>query len=462
MLKVYITFVVCLLSLIAGCKKDEPLPVSPHHTYPIVFLDTVLVEPTEIDLHLTTLDSIHNSNTFFRVLRDSVVIFSRFILQKDTIITDTGLSPSHLYHYSANQFRDSVNVGYSKVLIVRTMDTTSHNFVWEVDTIGDGNGSVLFDVAIINDTLAYAVGAIYKRDSSGHYNTDPYNLARWNGVIWQVYSLYFPLYNFDCTLAGYYSPVVRTVFAFDTKSILISDGGNVAKWNGDSLIYLPCIGPGTGSGEIIKIWGASVTNFYLVGRNGTIIHYDGATWQKMESGTNMDLTDVWGSPDGSIVWVCGWSQHRLGTFLLKNENNAGWQLAYEGTRSEFSIRSDSLSGPYIGVYTPNNRRIYVASDAGVYKANYTTHGEAERLSFTSTYFPGFPSRLRGNGPNELTIVGQNTFIAHYNGSSWRWYSNVMSSNGMLYSIDQKGNLVVAVGENYDPINSRGLVFIGRR
>ncbi|MBI3006249.1 MAG: hypothetical protein HYY49_12660, partial [Ignavibacteriales bacterium] len=40
-------------------------------------------------------------------------------------------------------------------------DTTSHNFTWTIDTVGDGNSSVLYDVAIINDTLAYAVGEIY-------------------------------------------------------------------------------------------------------------------------------------------------------------------------------------------------------------------------------------------------------------------------------------------------------------
>ncbi|MGH2567306.1 MAG: hypothetical protein ACRDGA_03130 [Bacteroidota bacterium] len=36
-------------------------------------------------------------------------------------------------------------------------DTTSHNFAWQTFVLGDGN-SILYDVAIVNDTLAYAVG----------------------------------------------------------------------------------------------------------------------------------------------------------------------------------------------------------------------------------------------------------------------------------------------------------------
>jgi len=39
----------------------------------------------------------------------------------------------------------------------RPPDTTNHEFTWQTFTLGDGGSSVLYDVAIINDTLAYAV-----------------------------------------------------------------------------------------------------------------------------------------------------------------------------------------------------------------------------------------------------------------------------------------------------------------
>jgi hypothetical protein len=64
------------------------------------------------------------------------------------------------------------------------MDTTSHNFTWQIDTLGDGGGSVLYDVAIINNTLAYTVGEIYKRDSVGNWDPLPSGLALWNGRSW--------------------------------------------------------------------------------------------------------------------------------------------------------------------------------------------------------------------------------------------------------------------------------------
>ncbi len=46
-------------------------------------------------------------------------------------------------------------------------DTTSHNYAWQTFILGDGNSSVLYDAAIIYDTLIYAVGEIYLKDSTG-------------------------------------------------------------------------------------------------------------------------------------------------------------------------------------------------------------------------------------------------------------------------------------------------------
>jgi len=42
------------------------------------------------------------------------------------------------------------------------------------------------------------------------------------------------------------------------------------------------------------------------------------------------------------------------------------------------------------------------------------------------------------------------------------YEQFMDRNIMLYSVDQKGNTVIAVGEIYHPIHSKGIVFRGSR
>jgi len=68
-------------------------------------------------------------------------------------------------------------------------DTTSSNFTWTIDTIG-ASGSYLYDVSIVDDSLAYAVGLIMPSDSLGRSNTIYWdNAAMWNGVKWTPFQV---------------------------------------------------------------------------------------------------------------------------------------------------------------------------------------------------------------------------------------------------------------------------------
>jgi hypothetical protein len=91
-----------------------------------------------------------------------------------------GLLPNRRYTYtltpSTGPFTDRLSA------TIQTMDTTNHDRVFDPPVLlGDGNSSVLYDIAIINDTLVFATGAIYKRDSLGNWGPILYNLARWDG-----------------------------------------------------------------------------------------------------------------------------------------------------------------------------------------------------------------------------------------------------------------------------------------
>lgn len=74
----------------------------------------------------------------------------------------------------------------------------------------------------------------------------------------------------------------------------IADVLNIVRWNGNTFRIL-CIPDGLRSGAIKEIWGESPNSVYVVGDFGTIVHYDGTSWQRVESGTTADIHDVWGS-----------------------------------------------------------------------------------------------------------------------------------------------------------------------
>ena len=55
-----------------------------------------------------------------------------------------------------------------------------------------------------------------------------------------------------------------------------------------------------------KIWGTSSQDLYVVGYGGNIAHYNGSSWTKIESGTDLDIQDIWGiiDKDGSKFILC--------------------------------------------------------------------------------------------------------------------------------------------------------------
>jgi hypothetical protein len=46
--------------------------------------------------------------------------------------------------------------------------------------------------------------------------------------------------------------------------------------------------------NVVDVWGTGPDDIYAVGFNGNIIHFDGAEWTPMESGTEENLEGVWG------------------------------------------------------------------------------------------------------------------------------------------------------------------------
>jgi hypothetical protein len=72
------------------------------------------------------------------------------------------------------------------------------------------------------------------------------------------------------------------------------------------------------------VWGASSTDVFAVGMEGTILHHDGVAWRAMESPTSETLMSVWGtSPED--VFAVGYG----GTIL--HYDGTAWRVMESGT-----------------------------------------------------------------------------------------------------------------------------------
>jgi hypothetical protein len=73
--------------------------------------------------------------------------------------------------------------------------------------------------------------------------------------------------------------------------------------------------------EFRRLWGRSGNNAWVVGTEGTTMHWNGASWTPRLTGTTDTLTSVWG-PDDTSVWVTS-REGRLHAW-----NGAEWSVPY--------------------------------------------------------------------------------------------------------------------------------------
>jgi hypothetical protein len=300
------------------------------------------------------------------------------------------------------------------------MDTTSHSFTWYTWTFGGDAGScTLYDVAIINENDIWAVGDIDIADTSiNGYTT--YNAVHWNGNMWEVKQV--PYYYEG---QPYYHPI-QSIFAFDGDDIWFC-GNGIIHW--ESNLYNPVPIPSAvwGAYQMNKVWGTSDNDIYIVGDNGNIVQYDGHSWTKIESGTELNINDIWGYSDnsGDKLILCAASD--LGTNhqkkLLRISDNSVDSLNWQPQKTLFTVWPGSLYKIYAG--------------GG---KTYANSGN-DWVEQTSVRF--FSYKIRGNGLNDVYAVGVN--FSHFNGYTWKEIAELSLSGGNYEGVATKGRTTCAVG-----------------
>lgn len=314
-------------------------------------------------------------------------------------------------------------------------DTTSHNFTVERFEFGTQNYSIFHDIVIISPDNIWAVGEIlteevYTEDSLGNY-IQPYNATHWNGINWELKRI-----PSRTVISGeIYYPQMYTVFCLNKDSIFFSNGGILIKYFNNEFSFDVSMYTML-QGGIKKIWASSANNLFMVGTNGTIVHYNGQNWSVLNSGTDMWVMDIWGKYNDKTKQYDIYCPVTLP--LKKGEPDL--------LRINPDLTVNSENWPRINelysVWFERPDKIFVAG-GGVYtydgKGNY------------SERFKGIPttllSHIRGNAENDIYISGHFGLLMHYNGSTWKGYTEFDEADH-LPGLDVKNDLIVAAGEDY--------------
>lgn len=429
-----------VISLLQSCNTTEPPP--PQEEKPTLTLTLEDASSIEAWIKLTT------NNLQFPAtvtLKQNNTVTQDIILSNaDTVIYIDSLLPKITYTFqaitqSSNQFIKS------NELNVTTMDTTSHNFTWQTWTFGEHSSSVLNDVAIIDENNIWAVGSIYMNDSLGNPDPNAYNAIHWDGTEWIPFRIMF------YTICGQQSRTpypASAIFAFNENEVWIGmDGRQIAKIEGTTQVKTICP---PFSMVINKIWGTSSSDLYVVGNNGNIAWYNGSVWTRIESGTELNINDIWGdynekTGEWEILAVAANVNSSVERTLIKISNNSSQIIS--SSLIEWSLRT---------VWFKSSKKYYVAG-SGIYeKHNLTEELWLNNPLDITTYYT---NRIRGNSINDVIGVGAFGDVVHFNG--WKWkndYSEPNLSFGSYLSVDTKYNIVVAVGLEY----SQAVILIGKK
>jgi hypothetical protein len=387
----------------ASCSTTDP------KLEPDLKLELKDVSCTEAWLQLTT-NNIQLPTTI-NLLKNNSVTQTFSLSTQDSLLYIDSLLPNQNYSFQASSTQSAGGgpVSSNKVTAT-TLDTTSHNFTWQTFEFGQHSSSVLYDAAIIDENNIWAVGRLYMNDTLNNPDLIYYNAIHWNGQNWGKKKI---LYQ-----SGIWE--IKTIFAVNENDIWFS---GYERYYNTNFIELPIPNILIGWG-ISKMWGKSSNEIYIVGSGGNIARYNGSNWQKLYSGTDFYLADIFGN-NNSEIYVIG-NRSSLGQGLvLKSSHGVNFSTMIESANiSESQIFKPKLFGSLTSVWIDQSNTVYTAGDLFYrYKLNkwdYVksfpgNHYGGNQNANSYGYFTG----IAGNASNDMWVVGERNTVRHFNGVTWQ-------------------------------------------
>ena len=401
---------ILLLLISASCNTTEP----PSNTTLTLKLEDVSCTEAWVMLKTTNLQ-LPAAITLKQLNPTGDTVTQNIILSNaDSLLYIDSLLPNQTYKFitTIEQYNNKSNE-----LSVTTLDTTNHNFTFETFTFGGTAGSsALYDVAIINENNIWAVGEIYVADTSINGYTI-YNAVHWDGNNWELKRIY--TYS-SCNPVDY-APL-KAIWAFSENNIAVTSGGSIGWFDGNTN-RADCGIRSILTGSINKLWGSSSNDLYAVGNNGNIAHYNGQSWSKIESGTDLNINDIWGISDGN------------GGF---NKYLAAYNAMLKLDANKNLSRIEAESGMHIfSIWGYTNQLIYVVGgeNDALYK-NYKW--EIINDPLVNTLY-----RIKGQNYNDVFGISSLGTILHFNG--YNWGSINVPVENIFLKLDVKGNVISTVG-----------------
>lgn len=254
----------------------------------------------------------------------------------------------------------------------------------------------------------------------------------WDGDSWELTRIYYKRNgNLSIIIP------IRGIWVINQNNIWLA-AGSIFHWDGNDaqLSYRRDIN----TSEVVeKLWYESNVRIFGVGNLGLIVQYNGSTWEKIESGTDLQLTDIWGLSENDI--------YAVGADMSSRDNVV---LHYNGSSWE-KLPTDQ--NRKVGVWGTATDNLYFVGD-GIFRLEGDSLCKLEPPVNIPKYFM---EKVRGTAANNMFIVGHFGFVVHYNGSTWKYYTELYRY-AIASSVAVNANSVLVVGTD----GARAFIYHGRR
>lgn len=324
-------------------------------------------------------------------------------------------------------------------------DTTSSNFQWTIDTLGN-HGSTLSDAFILNDSDIWISGNYWIGNEVSYENYSAMHLV--NG---EPHYVKFVTRNHPYDVLH-----PQAIWCYSDDDIWIASGW-IYHWVGDSAAYI-WNDPEATNG-FSKVWGNNDHEMYFGGKNSSIIKYDESTLKRIEKPyPDVDIFAISGTPDSNIVFfVAKTPYYELRKSAVYKLSEAGISTLYYSE----NIDPDGDYGEVLGVKVlADTAYIWTAKALWKYhiytgESTFSTDDNYQQWGHRGIY------TLDGNGPNDLFAIAGITTWFHYNGKRWHYDPWLYGADVQCFGAVIKDDLVVAYGY-YNLFSPLGFYAIGRR
>ncbi len=210
--------------------------------------------------------------------------------------------------------------------------------------------------------------------------------------------------------------------------------GTILRFNGTDWSHIT---PAT-TNSLYALHGRNANDIYAVGQNGTTLHYDGLYWNPETSGTTADLQAVWCS-DSNTVFAAGHIfESGIWQPTLLQKTSGGW--VQENITVSTSTFSQSIKESIYGLWGTGDNAMYAVGRRGLLITG-SPFDSGVRPTDADLY------AIWGSTAGTIFAVGAGGTLCRFDGSQWLEFgSDVTGTGSPLYSIwGQGSNEFFAVG-----------------